>query len=42
MGKKMKKRILIIGASGTGTITLGKKLSTELGISFIDLGNTQE
>ena len=35
--KKMKKRILIIGASGTGTTTLGKRLSTELGIPFIDL-----
>jgi len=33
----MEKRILIIGASGSGTTTLGKRLSIELGISFIDL-----
>lgn len=33
----MDKRILIIGASGTGTTTLGKRISTQLEIPFIDL-----
>lgn len=33
----MEKRILIIGASGTGTTTLGKRISNQLKISFIDL-----
>lgn len=33
----MRNRILLIGASGTGTSTLGKLLSRELGIRHIDL-----
>lgn len=33
----MDKRILIIGASGTGTTTLGKRISTKLELPFIDL-----
>ena len=38
-GKEMQKRIHVFGASGSGTTTLGKRLSQYLNYSFFDSDN---